>query len=84
MEVSKQAITAKFDEVLSESVSREAVSDWARVRREADDDGTLTLLPEAERSRLWDALLFLEGVDLKDSPTSYLHNEEDILRERPT
>jgi hypothetical protein len=83
MELSLTAIRAKFDAVLAGTCTREAVSDWAREQRCADDHGELAITPELDRNRIWNALLFLEGVDLKDAPGSYSHNNDDVARERP-
>jgi hypothetical protein len=83
MELNLTTIRTKFDEILSAMITRESVSDWARELREASDRNELTISPIEEKRRIWKALLFLEGVDMKDAPNSYLHNEEDITRERP-
>lgn len=83
MELSLVTIRAKFDEVLAMAVTRESASDWARLLREASDRNELTILPLEKKRVIWKALIFLEGVDMKDAPDSYLHNEEDINRERP-
>ncbi len=76
-------IRSRFDELLTGTVDRKSVSDWARDLRIAEDNRELIVTPEDDRARIWTAILFLEGVDSKDSPDSYLHNEEDIRRERP-
>lgn len=83
MNVEKNLVQAHFDAILSGNATREAVSDWARELREAHDRNDLAISPEVDRPQLWKAILFLEGVDLRDAPDSYLHNEEDIRRERP-
>jgi hypothetical protein len=83
MELNLPTIRAKFDAILATTITRESASDWARELREASDRNELTISPSEEKRRLWKALLFLEGVDMKDAPNSYLHNEEDITRERP-
>ena len=83
MELSLVAIRSKFDEVLATVVTRESASDWARSLREASDRNELTILPLEEKRVIWKALIFLEGVDMKDAPDSYLHNKDDIIRERP-
>ena len=83
MEVDLTTIQRKFDAILAASETRESVSNWARELREADDRQQLKIVPASDKQRLWNAILFLEGVDLKDAPDSYLHNEEDIIREKP-
>lgn len=71
-----------FDELLSGDRSREEISDWARSLRLKDDEGQLVFEPAAMCDRLWRAITYLEGVDLKDSPTTYLHMPEDFLEFR--
>lgn len=83
MNVSLKIIQSRFDDLVSGKIGREEVADWARNLREADDRRELTISPESDRSFVWKGILFLEGVDLRDSPNSYLHNEADIMRERP-
>ncbi len=62
-----------FDALLAETRSREEISDWARMLRIANDEGQLTFEPVSLRDKIWRAVTYLEGVDLKDSPTTYLH-----------
>lgn len=68
-----------FDELISETRSREEISDWARSLRIEDDNGMLSFEPAEMRDRLWRSITYLEGVDMKDSPTTYLHVLEDFL-----
>lgn len=83
MELGLVPIREKFDQVLAAATTREEASQWARLLRESYDRGGVTFWPAQDRRKIWNALLFLEGVDLKDGPNSYLHNETDIERERP-
>jgi hypothetical protein len=68
-----------FDELISETRSREEISAWARSLRLEDDKGQLSFEPAEMSDRIWRSLIYLEGVDLKDSPTTYLHVPEDFL-----
>lgn len=43
-----------------------------------EDDGTLVYEPALDEDKIWNALLFLSGIDLKDTPYTYLHSLEDI------
>ncbi|WP_313902629.1 MULTISPECIES: DNA-binding protein [Bacillus] len=47
-------------------MTREQVSDWAENYVSSDD-------PEIDDDQVWDMLVLLSGIDLKDSPNSYLH-----------
>lgn len=83
MELNLTMIRAQFDAVRAGTLSREAASDWARELREADDRKQLTVTPDAERKRIWEALLFLESYDMKNAPDEYLYQEEDLVANRP-
>ena len=83
MELDLKTIQARFDAVLSGECTREAASDWARQLRETDDRQELSITPESERKRIWDALVFLESYDMKNSPTEYLYATEDLTANRP-
>lgn len=82
MLVSLSDVQRAFDELISGVRSREQISDWARSLRLEDDQERLSFEPAAMRDRLWRAITYLEGVDLKDSPTTYLHVTEDFLEFR--
>ncbi len=44
---------------------------WAGSYVYADD-------PEVEDARVWDMLILLGGIDLKDSAETYLHSTDDL------
>ncbi|MFB4366603.1 hypothetical protein [Bacillus sp. LR_6] len=61
----------KIKSVLNGQTTREEVSDWAGTYVYADD-------PEVEDNRVWSMLILLSGIDLKDSPETYLHSTDDL------
>lgn len=61
----------KLKLVLSGEMTREEASDWAESYVMCDD-------PEIDDDMVWDLLMIISGIDILDSPTSYLHSEEDI------
>ncbi|WP_415749607.1 DNA-binding protein [Bacillus subtilis] len=61
----------KIKSVLNGQTTREEVSDWAGTYIYADD-------PEVKNDRVWDMLILLSGIDLKDSPETYLHSTDDL------
>jgi hypothetical protein len=71
-----------FDELIAGSRSREEISDWARSLRIEDDTSRLSFEPAAMRDRIWSSIIYLEGVDLKDDPSTYLHVPEDFMEFR--
>jgi hypothetical protein len=76
-------LQAQYDAVKDGKSSREAASDWAREMREVDDRRELTITPESARSKIWEALLFLESYDMKTAPNTYLYDVEDLIAHRP-
>ncbi len=58
--------------------TRESISDWAATLRRAEEAELLSFDPPRARDRLWEAITYLEGVDLKDGPSTYLHVVEDF------
>ncbi|MBI0577374.1 DNA-binding protein [Neobacillus cucumis] len=64
-------IIKKLKLVLIDEMTREKVSDWASFYVMADN-------PNIDDKNVWDLLILLSGIDILDSPTTYLHNEEDI------
>lgn len=78
MKVSLLEIINILDELIEGNLSREDASSWARDRQTAEDEGELEYEPASKEQIIWDAVLYLEGVDLKDGPDSYLHVVEDF------
>ncbi len=71
-----------FDELIAGARSREEISDWARSLRIEHDKEQLLFEPAAMRDRIWRSIIYLEGVDIMDSPTTYLHVTDDFLEFR--
>ena len=82
MTASLSDISQAFDDLISGSKSREVVATWATALQQAEDARQLRCEPVSEKARIWDAILYLTGVDLKSSPTDYLHNTNDFLSYR--
>jgi hypothetical protein len=64
-------IIKSLKSVLVGKMTREEVSDWASFYVMADN-------PSINDENVWDLLILLSGIDVLDSPTTYLHNDEDI------
>ena len=80
--ISLSDVSIAFDELISGSKSREEISDWAERMMNAQDERSLRYDPADLQPTIWKAVLYLLGVDLKDSPTSYQHTTEDFLKFR--
>ncbi len=61
----------KMKKLLIGKTTREKVAEWAGTYVYADD-------PEIEDDRVWDMLILLSGIDLKDFPETYLHSTDDL------
>jgi hypothetical protein len=64
--------------ILEDKISREKGSEIAFELRQLSDRNSLKYEPIDKEDLIWDAILFIEGLDLKDSPDTYLHNDNDI------
>lgn len=78
MQITLYEIKTKFDELINEDIPREAITEWAKKRQEAEDDEQLEYDPPFEENRIWRAITYLMGVDLKDIDGSYLHSIENF------
>jgi hypothetical protein len=78
MEVSVLEIVEIFERLISNELTREEASDWATMRMKAHDSAILEFKPPSNEQVIWRAILYLQGVDLKTSPDSYLHSSEEF------
>jgi hypothetical protein len=78
-EISLNDIHEAFITLENQSKTRESVADWAIDLRSEYDKGTLLFVPEGEKKKILDAILWLSGVDLKDISDPYFHTIEDIV-----
>ncbi|MGA0559044.1 hypothetical protein ACO2Q8_20470 [Larkinella sp. VNQ87] len=80
VKISLDELKLTLQRVLQGEVTREEAANWAFKLREMGDNNSLEYAPEDSEQKIWDAILVVEGIDLKDSPNSYLHNNDDIQR----
>ena len=76
--VDLRMISVILQRVLSQEITREEASDWAYKARVGLEERRINFLPAKDERNIWDAILLVEAVDLKDSPTSYLYCLNDI------
>jgi hypothetical protein len=69
-----EVIVHLFEQVLKNEISREEVAEYAMyfIRNDSIYD-----IRDKDVCRLLD---LASGIDLKDSPTDYLHDEQDIMQ----
>ncbi len=78
MKVSKKDIIKAFEDLLSKTRTRESIADWANEAISADNRDELEYEPAIAEDIIWDGIEYLSGVDLKDTPESYLHTMDDF------
>jgi len=83
MQITLTEIRKKINQLINEDIPREAIAEWAKKRQEAEDNDQLEYNSPSEEDRIWRAITYLMGVDLKDTDGSYLHSN-DILEFRMT
>lgn len=82
MQVHLSDVQRAFDDLVAGSRPREEIAAWADSAVKADDVEQLSLDPKEARDRIWRAITYLTGVDMKTSPTTYLHSAADFLAYR--
>ncbi len=79
MELRIEHIKQVLRNLLDEKMSREDASLWAYNLRQEADNKNIVYHPKESEAILWEAILFIEGIDLQDEPSVYLHNRKDII-----
>lgn len=82
MIVTLATIERMFADLEAEVRSREAIAEFAMAAMKADDAGGLVLEPLADASRIWKTIAYFSGVDIEESPGTYLHCTEDFVEYR--
>lgn len=78
MEIDLESVRGVFREVLAGRMTREAADRWAFGLIQQSETGTVIFVPELERKRIWDGIMYLYGIDSMEEPGKYLHTDEDI------
>lgn len=82
MRLTLSDIERVFFDLESGSKSREQIAEFAGRVLRSNDDGTLLMEPQSDAPKIWEAAKYLCGVDLKESPNTYLHCIEDFIEFR--
>jgi hypothetical protein len=79
MNISRKDVRAIFRAVLDSSMSRDAADRWAYSVMKEREAGNFVFVPAFDEQPIWNAVMFLSGIDLKHSPTGdFLESEESI------
>jgi hypothetical protein len=81
MQVTLKDIQDKFDALNCGSQPREAIAEYAMRAMEADDAGSLEIENNFSE-KIWQAIVYLSGVDLQSEPNVYLHTANDFVDAR--
>lgn len=65
-------------ELIQGKKTREQIAFWATNKQTAHDSDDLEFEPMVDKRKIWRAIKYLMGVDLKDIDGSYLHSSEDF------
>lgn len=78
MEITLADVRRVFEAVLDGSLTREAADRWAYSIVQKSESGELFYLPPDDEKKIWSGVMYLYGVDSKESPNEYLHTTDDI------
>lgn len=81
MNVDMKMVRKMFSDVVDNKITREFADRWAYDVMQKCESGNLELIPSSQREEIWDAVMYLYGIDAMDSPGEYLHSDEEISLE---
>lgn len=70
-----------FSDVIQKRVSFEEASLWAFKMMNMDESGQLEIDRNDNKSKIFEGLSYLSGVDLQTDPDTYLHSMYDVEKE---
>lgn len=79
MKLTMLDLKAVFLDVIKGKKSFDEASDWASAVMRKDEVGELEVFPRKDLSSFFSGLTYLLGLDLKSSPTEYLHSIDDVI-----
>jgi hypothetical protein len=67
-----------FQNLLDGSMTRDEADRWAYECIQKHESNNLVFSPLDDKKKIWSGLMYLYGVDSKNSPNEYLHTLSDI------
>ena len=64
--------------VLSGAITRENADRWAYLIIQKNEADELEFSPPQDREKIWSGVMYLYGIDMRESPDEYLHTAQDI------
>jgi hypothetical protein len=78
VEIDLLSVRQVFMDLLSGRLSREQADRWAHAVVQKAENDLLVFCPPGDRQRIWAGVMYLYGVDSRETPDVYLHSDEDI------
>lgn len=78
MEITLADVHRVFQKVLDGDLTREAADRWAYDVVQKSELGSLVFSPSEDEQKIWSGIIYLYGIDSKESPVEYLHSLDDI------
>lgn len=78
MEITLADVREIFQKVLDGNLTREAADRWAYDVVQKSELGSLAFIPSEDEQKIWSGVMYLYGIDSKESLDEYLHSLDDI------
>lgn len=78
MNITLDEVKRIFISVIRERITREDADRWAFAIIKKMEANELIYLPPGDKEKILSGIMFLYGIDIRTTPTNYLHNTEDI------
>ncbi|MFC4653755.1 hypothetical protein ACFO3I_01825 [Rheinheimera marina] len=78
MKITLADVREVFQKVIEGNLSREAADRWAYEVVQKSELGSLVFYPMDDEKKIWSGIMYLYGIDSKESPNEYLHSLDDI------
>lgn len=67
-----------FRDLIAKQISRESADRWAYLIMQKSEIGEIDYIPQNDKTKIWEVVMYLYGIDLQVSPGVYLHSFEEI------
>ena len=78
--ISLQDIQKIFIDIINGKVTLEEADSWAASKVQEEEEDTLLYSPIEDEDVIWEGIMYLNGIDLQETPGKYLHTIEGIRK----
>lgn len=78
MHISDLEVAYVFERLLSGELTRNDADRWAHSILKASEQSKIQFTPEKRREKIWDAVMYLYGIDLRSTDDDYMFSDQDI------